>query len=571
MAMLRVRMMAEEEDGKTSHESDNNSAVCLDDIVINQRSEAPGKNLADTTAQTSRPCERQCVPESTENGGEEGAEREMKTMVTKGSGKDDDYNGEGDTKTMRRERKAFHADYEDVNLTEGGSCVDNEENSLMSESSSLLVPKGRVQEKLNDISERRNIFTFNGPLRLLRPSTKTWSRAWFNLENCRLFWSNGSSLVATGVVLLSPSVEIEYDGKGTEFFIHLRAGTLHLSVEEQKRCKRMGYPRRAVLCCVCSIRHWPLVAALRRGRQMRPWNPTPYSTYPPRMRRNKQNHDGPKTRRRRMDSSTSIKMQAMGTSSQEDEQAESSSRTDDNSHAQSFANFYGSPYQAELLINDSNQGIERMQVAPHNSLRSIFHDNVPNVAKAGDILLFKTRGNFWSSLARSVTSSNWDHIGLVLGEGNDLRVLEALIAGGVQVSRFSQFYTCAWYTQYEHIALRRLVGPRERLDVEKKLDRFSRSISGRRYQIKAWKMFHAWYGSTNSAQSAQKEMEKDTFCCSEVIAAAYKELGLLRPDIDSVAYVPGTFGSEKSVFLLEGFRLEGEMEVLFSSSKQQKT
>mmetsp|Transcript_30235 Transcript_30235/g.42145 ORF Transcript_30235/g.42145 Transcript_30235/m.42145 type:complete len:81 (+) Transcript_30235:2-244(+) len=80
-------------------------------------------------------------------------------------------------------------------------------------------------------------------------------------------------------------------------------------------------------------------------------------------------------------------------------------------------------------------------------------------------------------------------------------------------------------------------------------------------------MMNVWYGSANSAGASKKETDKDTFCCSEVIAAAYKELGILRPDIDSVAYVPGSFGSDKPILLLEGFRLESEIEILFSNSQ----
>mmetsp|Transcript_8213 Transcript_8213/g.20163 ORF Transcript_8213/g.20163 Transcript_8213/m.20163 type:complete len:640 (+) Transcript_8213:15-1934(+) len=242
------------------------------------------------------------------------------------------------------------------------------------------------------------------------------------------------------------------------------------------------------------------VMALQRGRQMQPWSPTKHTTLPP------------------------------------------------------------APPREQLLINDSDQGILKMRAVAQRMFRRMAHDRVKLLGRPGDILLFRTKGSFLGGLTRAVTASEWDHIGLLVGTGDRLEVMEALMAGGVQTSRYSQFYNCCWYKQYSSVALRRLVGPRRRVDIEKRLEGFTKKVVGKKYQVKAMKILSSWMGSTSATVN---ELDKKAYCCSEIVAAAYKELGILRPDVDAVAYVPGDFASEKTLFLLEGFRLENEIQVLF--------
>jgi len=183
--------------------------------------------------------------------------------------------------------------------------------------------------------------------------------------------------------------------------------------------------------------------------------------------------------------------------------------------------------------------------------------------RAGDILLFQTKSNVLSGLTRSVTASRWDHIGLLVGDERQLYVMEALANGGVQTSRFSQFYNCGWYKQYSSIAIRRLVGPMSQ-DMRKQLTDFINRAMGKKYKVKAFQMVTQWLGASGGGQY---ETDKTHFCCSELVAAAYKDLGILRPDIDAVVYLPGSFGADKQLMLLEGFRLSEEMEVRFETKE----
>lgn len=198
----------------------------------------------------------------------------------------------------------------------------------------------------------------------------------------------------------------------------------------------------------------------------------------------------------------------------------------------------------------------------------INHSKVPRNARPGDLLLFSSRGNIMSGLTRKLTSSRWDHIALfVKTKTNRLGVMEALANGGVQISSFRAFFDNEWYKQYSLVAMRRLVGPREIWKKEKNevLARFVAKTTGKKYSVKAFQMLKAWTtGRARAAEGVVYEKDKKSFCCSELVAAAYKELGFLRPDIDAVAYVPGTFGADRDLMLMGGFRLGYEIQINFN-------
>ena len=77
--------------------------------------------------------------------------------------------------------------------------------------------------------------------------------------------------------------------------------------------------------------------------------------------------------------------------------------------------------------------------------------------------------------------------------------------------------------------------------------------------------------------------ENRTFFCSELVAAAYKKIGILPKDISAAQYWPGiidfgfllltllstgTFSSEKQLNLLDGAKLGNEMLIDFKLSQK---
>ena len=62
-----------------------------------------------------------------------------------------------------------------------------------------------------------------------------------------------------------------------------------------------------------------------------------------------------------------------------------------------------------------------------------------------------------------------------------------------------------------------------------------------------------------------------TYFCSELVASAYKNMGILPKDISASQYWPGSFSNSGKLELLENARLENEVVIDFSSENQKKT
>eukprot|EP00954_Amorphochlora_amoebiformis_P030109 1394153-Amorphochlora_amoeboformis.AAC.1 len=59
------------------------------------------------------------------------------------------------------------------------------------------------------------------------------------------------------------------------------------------------------------------------------------------------------------------------------------------------------------------------------------------------------------------------------------------------------------------------------------------------------------------------DCKKKTFFCSELVAKAYKEMNILREDVPSSAYLPGSFEESSGLVLFSGASLEPENRLTF--------
>jgi len=176
----------------------------------------------------------------------------------------------------------------------------------------------------------------------------------------------------------------------------------------------------------------------------------------------------------------------------------------------------------------------------------------------GDILLFKTQGLVSSSI-RKITSSKFDHIGVVVvkvldGGGRDVCLLEA--SGddhGVNIHNL-RGRLWDWYISNASIRYRRLRCERD--DSFRNLARsFIQQVQGLKYGwgVKSWML----------NQEEKDPQEKTHFFCSELVTAFYKHLGFIDSSIKSRTYMPGDFAEKKSGSRLNLFNaiLEQEMDV----------
>lgn len=176
-------------------------------------------------------------------------------------------------------------------------------------------------------------------------------------------------------------------------------------------------------------------------------------------------------------------------------------------------------------------------------------------AATGDILLFRTKG-IRAKISRMMTGSDYDHVAVILRFKNGgVGVLEALGFTGVQISNFEMFIREEWHKQYEEISIRRLNRKVTSLEANT-LENFVRQSVGQRF---GWSPFMRY----RRKSIIPKAEEDRTYFCSELIATAYKTLGLLSKEIPGCCYMPDHFASSGGLELLKGMSLGKETMILF--------
>lgn len=114
-----------------------------------------------------------------------------------------------------------------------------------------------------------------------------------------------------------------------------------------------------------------------------------------------------------------------------------------------------------------------------------------------------------------------------------------------------------WNKLYQKLSFRKLRHKRC-LDSMQKLEQFIRSTIGLKYQLNASKILRK-----RDDDDANVKKEDKSYFCSELVASAYKSLGLLPKDMSSAQYWPGSFSSRSGLKLLDGSHLEDEQIIEF--------
>eukprot|EP00357_Protocruzia_adherens_P033023 CAMPEP_0115000164 /NCGR_PEP_ID=MMETSP0216-20121206/16592_1 /TAXON_ID=223996 /ORGANISM="Protocruzia adherens, Strain Boccale" /LENGTH=592 /DNA_ID=CAMNT_0002365205 /DNA_START=36 /DNA_END=1814 /DNA_ORIENTATION=+ len=178
--------------------------------------------------------------------------------------------------------------------------------------------------------------------------------------------------------------------------------------------------------------------------------------------------------------------------------------------------------------------------------------------ETGDILLFRG-DSFGSKVQRSFTRSAYDHVGLLLRYDNDkIGVLESTGLEGVGIVTWDQFMSYKWHLLYSRLVYRQMDMERPK-EVILKLENYIRKVLGKKYKISTKKLLRRF-----SVLGEEKDEEDQSFFCSELIAAAYKEIGILPPELSASQYWPGSFSSERSLPLQNGAKLGPELLLDFT-------
>lgn len=161
-------------------------------------------------------------------------------------------------------------------------------------------------------------------------------------------------------------------------------------------------------------------------------------------------------------------------------------------------------------------------------------------ANTGDVLLFQAK-SIGAKIQRGIARSAFDHVAMLLCySSGKIAVFEATAANGVALVDWEEFYRQNWIALYTKIIYRRLEVERSEallMDLEK----FINNTKGKSFGFSAKKVL---------GRSSKKAGSEDNFFCSELVAAAYKAIGIVRNDVDTSGIWPMHFEKEQGLGLV---------------------
>eukprot|EP00388_Colpodella_angusta_P009356 GDKJ01024953.1.p1 GENE.GDKJ01024953.1~~GDKJ01024953.1.p1 ORF type:complete len:438 (+),score=104.42 GDKJ01024953.1:27-1340(+) len=193
---------------------------------------------------------------------------------------------------------------------------------------------------------------------------------------------------------------------------------------------------------------------------------------------------------------------------------------------------------------------------------------VEEFAQSGDVLLFRTTSNV-AQIQRVVTRGIYDHVAIFLRFGKDkLFFLEATGDAGVTMVAWKEFMLQRWYQLYDALAIRRVQFDRSASTL-KKLQLFAKSVLGKPYSISPSRMLQNAEDNnvivapeTSDGKKRDVIVTGESYFCSELVADAWKCLGILPPNTNSAQYLPSHFASKKKIELCNG-SIENELLIDF--------
>jgi len=214
----------------------------------------------------------------------------------------------------------------------------------------------------------------------------------------------------------------------------------------------------------------------------------------------------------------------------------------------------------------------------HSRLRAkVDVRDLESSVRTGDIILFSSK-HAAATVTKCFTASTWDHCGLVVKFGHrHVFILE--YAGGVYLyPLFTRLYTY-YAVQGRVICLRRLLPGQDRAEMQKKVELFVRNVLGRSppsiqelvSAVLKQEQYLSSFISTLTGGGADGSRpvhdSLDTMFCSKLIAAIFKDIGLLAPHRASADFLPKHFSAAYDGYLdlQRGALLGPELPINFDS------
>ena len=120
---------------------------------------------------------------------------------------------------------------------------------------------------------------------------------------------------------------------------------------------------------------------------------------------------------------------------------------------------------------------------------------------------------------------------------------------------FQDYVDYSWYLLYEKITYRPLLINNDILNAEKinkefdtKINEYIKKTHDKKYSLKGLCL----------------KSNENRFFCSELIASAYRYLGILSKKSINKSYLPGTFSKDSNIKLEDGFQFGPEYIIYFN-------
>lgn len=214
-------------------------------------------------------------------------------------------------------------------------------------------------------------------------------------------------------------------------------------------------------------------------------------------------------------------------------------------------------YAISLHINSSYGRKTVTAVAMKNRFWKsprISNDDFQNMACTGDLLLFQGK-DVVSKMQRLVTNSKYDHVAIILKYSSGrIALFEATGENGVSIVFWDDFTLNQWEKLYSKLVYRKLDFDRSERAL-KELEEFIYSVEGKKYKITA--------GTLVSNRKDEDPKKKKGFFCSELVAMAYKMMGILPDDPPASKYWPGDFADSKNLKFINRAYLQSGMLIDF--------
>ena len=179
-------------------------------------------------------------------------------------------------------------------------------------------------------------------------------------------------------------------------------------------------------------------------------------------------------------------------------------------------------------------------------------------AKTGDVLLFRGK-SFLSKFQRFFTTGEYDHVAMLFKFGEKLVLFESTGQIGVDLLDWNAFINNKWHNLYTKLSYRKLYYRLSEDEIEQ-LEDFAQKVRGKKYKMNPVKI---WRKSSNRDASGDIKESKSYFC-SELVASAFKRIGLLPENVSATQYWPNNFASNSTLNLQKDAYLGDEYLIDFS-------